>query len=119
MVGWLVFLDYSYSNSIFFVSLETVPRDHSAGMFNALRQDLNNNSNTSLSDNDSGMGKPTSMFNPHGKMSVVFKNQINNKYVRHYSQSDKSDGVTYGYAIAVALVVDRTTKNGWRELSNR
>ncbi|XP_062704832.1 LIM/homeobox protein Awh-like isoform X1 [Aedes albopictus] len=45
-----------------------VPRDHGAGMFSALRQDLNNNSNTSLSDNDSSMGKPSSMFNQHGKL---------------------------------------------------
>ncbi|KAL9699964.1 hypothetical protein quinque_003405 [Culex quinquefasciatus] len=43
-----------------------IPRDvHGSAMFSALRQDLNNNSNTSLSDNDSGMGKPPSMFNSH------------------------------------------------------
>ncbi|XP_055604352.1 LIM/homeobox protein Awh [Uranotaenia lowii] len=43
------------------------PRDHAtAAIFSALRQDLNNNSNTSLSDNDcSGIGKSSPVFNPH------------------------------------------------------
>ncbi|XP_049299636.1 LIM/homeobox protein Awh-like isoform X1 [Anopheles funestus] len=48
-----------------------VPRDHNPNLFNALRQDMNNNSSgqTGLGDHDHGpgMGKhPGAMFNSHG-----------------------------------------------------